>query len=451
MTVSSFEPDLASVLAPPLPFRREGLGYLYEPTSCPVRFRMDYLSRRADDVTGEIVIEASLPDLAGHVHQARLNLAATNSKRDLAIYLDRINNGVPWREFIETFAASVLRAERKGEPFLKAGRLPATTPHPPLLEKLVLDGKANAIYGPGGAGKGYLATGIAVAITQGIPFAGLAVQQGPVLYLDYEDDIGELDARVKEVSAGYGLAEPAELFYRVCRSPLRNQVHEISAFIPQEHIRLVIVDSVEAAAGVAGERGTYEDAAKSFFAAIRALGPVAALLIDHVSESGRQAARAGESPKPYGSIMKWNWLRNSWFVRRDESMRGPISYLALLHTKTNRGPLHSPMGLVLDFSDAGAVKFRRQDVRESAEPSKAMHLRERLEGELSRGALSVRELSDVLGESEHTIRTTLARHPGTFGRLSNGRRTLLAKTGPTLLDPEEEVGAEESSGDEIPF
>lgn len=412
------------VVPPPLKaFRRDGLGYIYEPPNCPVRFRMDYLSERADSITGEIVVESSVDGRANHIHQGRLNLDSTNGKRDLATYLQKIDGEVPWRQLLETFAAGILKAERVGEPFIKAGRLPQRMVPAPLVEKLLPALKPTSIFGPGGSGKGYIATGIAVHHNLGIPFVGLKVQKGRTLYLDWEDDVEEFDMRVKEVAAGLNLESVPEIDYRVCRSPLRHQAHQIARYVSENGITLVVVDSVEAAAGTAGEGRSYEDSAKSFFAALRQLGRVTVLLIDHVSSQSRKGEDTGPA-KAYGSIFKENWCRSTWEMRKDQKPGERMSQVALYHTKVNRGLLNNPIGILLDFTTEGAVMFRPCDPKTSEKLASKLSLADRIEAHLlANGPAAVVTLEDGLREPDNKIRAILTHklYKDRFRHLQDGR------------------------------
>ena len=109
------------------PFRRDGMGYLYEPVNgdgraLGIRLKADYLMRRAGDVTAELVVEATLPGVMPHLHQGRLNLDGTNSKRDLAKVLGEQTDIVNWRLVLEEFCVGILRAERQGDPGHRAVR-----------------------------------------------------------------------------------------------------------------------------------------------------------------------------------------------------------------------------------------------------------------------------------------------------------------------------------------
>jgi hypothetical protein len=437
----------------PRPFRPEGLGYVYEPPGLDVRLRVDYLQRRAEDLTGEIVVEATLPGVPSHLHQARFNLVSTTARETLARHLMKKTPGeyegsslVPWGDVLEQLCTSVLRAVRQGEPFLRVGRRPPRERERDLVTPLLIANKATVLYGPGSHCKGWVAVACSVCVTAGVRLAGMAVQQGEVLYLDWEDDEDVLDMRVKQISRGLELPEPVELHYRACRGPLRYQVHQVAAHISKHSIRLVVVDSVQMAAGSVGERGSYEERAQEFFEALRQLGKVTALCIDHVSKEGKRNQQG--TSDPYGSIFKVNWARLMWEVRKDQDFGRPISRLGLYHAKGNHGPELPPIGLVLDFSQPDRVVVRRDDVQASADLVGRLPLHQQITLALRDGPLTDLQLASLLNVKPNVIRAEVSRRRK-FERLPYGRVSLAEDAAAPEIGPEH-AEAEEMDADDAP-
>lgn len=406
------------------PFRRDGLGWVYEPPGTQVRLHVDYLRPHQDELSGEVTIQASMPGVASHLHQARLNLTSTTARATLIKHLLGLTDKVAWSKLVEQFCVAVIRQDREGEPFEFAGRRPARMRPPDLVERLLPAGKPTQLYGPGGVGKGIIATAICVCIETGYSFAGLSVAKGRALYLDWEDDVDEFDGRIKMVARGLGI-EPPEIAYRAMRSTLRSQLHRIASYVQEHGITLVVVDSVELASGTAGDRGNYEELAKSFFLALRQIGQVTVLMIDHVSDAARQ--NKGEVNKAYGSVFKGNWVRNAWEVKKDQEAGALKSAIGLYHYKTNSGPLYRPIGMLLDFSAPGSVAISREDVSESDTLSKALPKHEQVARLLRFGPLSQHDIcQQVDGLTEAYLRSDLARRKDRFQRLPNGLWALAA-------------------------
>lgn len=429
-------PNTGQPEAPTKAFRRDGLGWLYEPPGTPVRLHVDYLRPHQDELTGEVTIQANLPGVAAHLHQARLNLTSTTARTTLVKHLSGLTDKVSWSKLVEQFCVAVIRQEREGEPFEFAGRRPARLRPPDVVDRLIPSGKPTQLYGPGGVGKGILATAISVSIETGLSFAGLAVAKGRTLYLDWEDDVDEFDSRIKMVSRGLGI-DPPEIAYRAMRSTLRSQIHQVASYVQQNGITLLVVDSVELASGSVGERGTYEELAKSFFLALRQVGPVTVLLIDHVSDAARQ--NKGEVNKAYGSVFKGNWVRNAWEVKKDQEAGARRSMIGLYHYKTNVGGLFQPIGVLLDFSDPGSVVISREDVSQSDTLSKALPKHEQVARALRFGPLSQYDIcQQVEGLTEAYLRTDLARRKERFQRLADGRWALIAHEPRSYQEPDDD-------------
>jgi len=469
------EQTTPAVTETPRPFRRDGLGYVFEPQTeqgepCGVRMRVDYLHRRSDEVTAELLVEATLPGVPSHIHQARFNLTSTTARNTMAKHLALSTPHLAasqWGVWLEQCCAGVLRAERQGEPFLKVGRLPAQVRPPDLVEYLVQSGRPNAIYGPGGVGKGWIGTFIAVGIETGTDVGGLRVQPGRVLYLDWEDDRYTLNERVRMVAAGMGLPEPPEIRYRECQGALRNQVPQVARQIQEAEITLVIVDSVEMAIGTGDGSTSYEDKAMGLFGAMRTITasvkwPVAWLLIDHVSDEARRNTTGVN--KQIGSVMKGNLSRNAWEVRKDQEMGGSCSYLGLYQYKANHSGFAQPLGFKLDFSEPGMVTLSRYDVRERLELARRLPGQEQIKAVLLRGPREVSDIAAITGLKPNEVRVYLNRFQGRlFTKLPDDRWGVLTAmrgnadtAGPPTVRPERELPPHLhlvtlENGDEFPF
>ena len=55
------------------------------------------------------------------------------------------------------------------------------------------------LYGPSGLGKTWLALGLSKAVSEGMPFLGLATRQRPVVYVDFENPLPTLADRVRKL------------------------------------------------------------------------------------------------------------------------------------------------------------------------------------------------------------------------------------------------------------
>lgn len=398
------------------PFRKEGMGYAFEPVDeagVPrgVRMRADYLKRRGEDVTVELSVESFLPGSAGLLLQSKHNLSSMVSARDLAKYLGEQVGTVNWRSLLLEFSASILADQRKGQPFLKVGRLAGKPIQEYLIEPLIVRRKFNLLYGPGDAGKGTLAVWSAVVVQAGLGEAcGMRVQpDNQVLYLDWEDDELTMNGRVQAIAQGLGI-DPPEIHYRKCRGDLRSQVEQIARYVAEHHITYVIVDSVEMAcgAGSGDSAETYQNRALGLFDALQSCGDFTTLLIDHVSEEGRQHDKPGVV-KPYGSVFKLYEVRWAWQMVKDQAAGSRILHAGLYHAKHNNTMLLPPLGFAIEFRVDGGVVIEPEDVRESEELSRRMKIHDQLVEVLKRGPRSVADLCQITGAKDDSVRKTLGR------------------------------------------
>lgn len=376
-----------------------------------VRLRADYLKRRGDDFVVELVVESLLPGTGGLLHQGKHNLGSMTSNRDLAKYLSESITVLPamsWRTLLLEFCASVLAAERKGQPFLKVGRLDGKAAKQRyLIEPLLAEGKFNMLYGPGGAGKGNIAVWSAVVVQAGVGEAcSMRVQQRNVLYLDWEDDELTLNGRIQAVARGLDI-EPPEIHYRACRSDLRSQTEQIARYVATEHIGYVIVDSFEMACGVSAEGETYQHRALALLDALRTCGEFTTLLIDHVSEEGRQQTKG--IVKPFGSVFKLNEVRWAWMLQKEQAAGSRQLHAGLYHAKYNNAAPLAPIGLQIDFSDEDAVCITREDLRDSPGLAERMPLMDRVMEILKRGPRLAKDLEAITGAKPNTLSQALNR------------------------------------------
>jgi hypothetical protein len=413
------EPAL-SLVPQPDPFRKEGLGYVFEPADLRVRLRVDYLRERGDDFTGEIVVENL--GAGAHIHQARFNLVSTTTRAALAKHLaattrDTDLAGVPWADLVETLSVSVLRHERRGAPFLASNEIQPRPRARDLIQRLLPAGKVSMWYGPQGTGKGWLVMGAMVAASTGLPLAGWATDTTRALYLDWEDDEWTFRERLEAVAMGYaldGLIDSTPIVhYRHMRGPLARQLHTVLRFVDEQRIGLVVIDSVGLAAGATDDTGDYARVALQFFDVLSYLSPATVLLVDHITGANQKEALAG---KAFGSIYKMAEVRCAWEIRKEQEAGAEEQVVALYHTKHNHTPKYPAIGIRYEFSptqDGEApqwVSFGKADVRDSMELAKGLTKSERILAVLRRGPLDIVAICDLTDIKDNEVRAYLSRH-----------------------------------------
>ncbi len=413
--------------APP-PFRREGTGYIFEPPKTPVRFLVDRLHRSSEGMQARIAVESTLEGHEGHMYRGRHRLEGSRSMADLEKALEKIagpEHKIPWGSLLRTLTVSVVDAEEAGEPFVVVGGTarPRLARPPDTVEKLLPAGKPTQWYGAGSAGKGYIAIAACIAVASGIPFTGLSVTKGEVLYLDWEDDQATFEERVAAVATGMGIPPP-RIHYRSCRGggPLHEQIDTIARYVDRHGIALTVIDSVSMAGGMSSERSSYEETAVRLMTAVSLLRSTV-LLIDHVNAEGKEGK--GLAGRSYGSVFKGYLCRSTWEVRKEQEAGDKMSHVAFHHTKTNHSEVYLPIGFQLDFTEApDTVRVTRWDVRYSVSLSEGAPLEYLIDHALSDGAKTVTELEEMTGAKANSIRVTLNRgqKKGKYIRLKEGAR-----------------------------
>lgn len=328
--------------APPLV--KDGLGWRFSPPDAPVTMGFSRLLERSSELTAEIHVQTAGHGAPEHLLRRRVNLLGSRTPADLAKDLDLATDaaGWPWRKIIESAFASVVEAHREGDEVrLLGGRTSRPVALPHVIDGLLVANVANTWFGPGGTGKSTAAAVACVASTIEAPFAGRPVQRGTPLYLDWEDEDDAFEEILWEVSRGFSLDESARIHWRRMKSPLAGDIAYISALIDRLGATLVVIDSATRAMGAAGEHGTYESTAVAFAEAIRALGKVTTLIIDHVD--GETVKAGGVAKKAYGSVHKLNFVRNAWSVTLEKE--ASVQTVGWTHAKVNRGRLRDAFGM----------------------------------------------------------------------------------------------------------
>ncbi len=412
-------------LKPRRSLETHGLGWRYTVGQHNLVLDFSYV-KAGDEPTAEVAATADLPGLPMHQLRTRLRLLGSNSKRDFAKALwerTKLLDPAQWTNIVESACEAVLEKLRAGSPIHEIdGDFEAPPADTFLVAPLIHTGAATELYGPGGAGKGYLACGLAVSLGLGVPFCGLPTVSTRVLYLDWEDTLDEFKRRVRAIADGLGV-HPRKLLYRECRQPFSTMAEDLASYVAAEGVGLVIVDSAEAAMGDSGERSTSAARANRLYNELRYLN-TSALVIDHVTgESLKSKELAG---RPFDSVFKSFRARATWEVKKDQSLGASRWQVGLYLTKQNRTAPLAPIGIEIDLSTPGRVLFRRQDVRQSDVLSAATSWQFRIDGALWNAKLTHAELYALLGaESEAeqgTVRKTVSKgvQKGRYARDTDG-------------------------------
>jgi hypothetical protein len=220
-----------------------------------------------------------------------------------------------------------------------------------LCQDLVLAAYVTLLHGDGGVAKSLLALALAVAVAgDSREWLGRRVENGRVLYLDFELDAEEQARRVHQLCDGSGLEmPPKDLLYMSAVGHTTGEAFEAARKACMEHaVELLIVDSY----GVAlhGDAEHARDVIgfhQEYLEPLRALG-IAVFVIDH--QSRLQAGQSYQHKGAFGSVYKGNLARSVIQIEATERAEGTLT-VRLRQKKHNFGPLAEPFNVKLTFSE----------------------------------------------------------------------------------------------------
>lgn len=302
----------------------------------PVAIRIDRARQHSDGrISAEITVTSGSEPMAqnGHLHHSIMsNLLGPRIRSDVVKALKERADSIEWADYLEIVCENVIIRLRQGEPVVPLIDVAFQPGSRWRLAPILHEGLPTILFGFGGSLKSYLAHLWAVRVALGIDCAA-----GNVLVLDWESTQEEWRERQHMICVGLGVAEPPNLYYRRCASPLVSDIEEILEMVGELDINLVIIDSAAYACGDEPERaGPVTD----FFRALRSLH-CTTLIVAHQSNDS-------SSRKPFGSIFWENAARSTIQVRRSEHSDSAVT-VGLYNRKVNYGRPFQPFALTASF------------------------------------------------------------------------------------------------------
>jgi hypothetical protein len=406
LTLAASAPGVIAATPTPAPdsrepqLTREGLDVtLAWPDGA--RFQLSAVRDGREGVRGELTVTLGARRLSWGV----FSLSSTQARETLRKKLEAAAPGVPWREYLEEAAWRLTRAARQGEPLEPLTGLPEP-PGRELVPRLLYEGEPTLVYGDGDTGKSLFAMALAVAVHAGValPFGLRPTRAVPVAYLDWETSRTTADARLGLLAAGLGV-DPPPILYRRMRRPLAEEAEELAGDLARHRVGLVVIDS-QMFAVAASDGAPVHEPLTTFYTALRLLGPVASLIVSHVTGAD---ARSGGPARPYGGAFAFNGPRLVWEARRDPEVTDATA-IAFACRKANNLPQRpEPFGLRF-VPTAGAITVYPLDLAEAAPQTLAgTTLTYRLHLALANGPLGAPELAEAVGSAEPTVAALLRR------------------------------------------
>ena len=363
-----------------------------------LKFDLMRLDRRSGELSAELTVIGG-PEL---LHRARINLASTRSRSELATHLNKRMNGPDWPGLLESAGWQVIEAFRLGAPafLLRDAVEPAAAGW--ALKPILLARDPVLLFGDGGALKSYTALASAISLQTGLSLIdGFEPSRAfRVAYLDFE---WSPTAHKRRMRALCGPGDLPDILYVPCQvnGPLNHQVERIQRQFQDHRIDYAVIDSV----GLATD-GPPEEAASalSFFQALARL-EVGSLLTAHTN-------RDGDTSKPFGSVYWHNSARQTWFIKRERANGTSSVDVALFNRKVNDGAQREkPIGLRFQFSDS-TTTIRQREIASIPELEAQTYIRDRMAHALTAGAKTAAELAVELEASVNTIIQTAKRWDG---------------------------------------
>lgn len=372
-------------------------GYIFSWDDNEIKAKINRVDVHSDGrVTGELTISRSGGAIIMPAFQHNFSTEQTRAK--LAKSLTEKDSTIDWRAVIDQLSHHVQELARIGEPIQKLPTNENVKEPEFLVSPLIYKNLPNVFYGEKGVNKSTLAIFLYTCVT--LPWwdnpIGLAVpdEPTPALILDWETEADIVQWSASKLQRGMDLP-PFEINYRRCALSLRDDLEQIQNHIANNGIKMVIIDSLGAAAG--GDLKTPE-VALNFFTSLRKL-KVTSLIIAQTSKNEDGKKRI------FGSTYFEYYARNIWEIRKSQLCDDNSSDIALFHYGSNLSGKQKPIGISFHYNGAG-ISIDSMPV-ELAEFMEKADLQGRIIEYLINGSKSATEIAKYLQSTENSVKVTL--------------------------------------------
>ena len=380
-------------------------GYLIEwPEPPNLKAKVSRLHISSDgQVKGELEIRHNQNGKEAYsLVPTQFNFSTETTRSKFAKQLsEKLDLKIEWHEVFDYLSQKIQELARGGEPVIELVTGEDIKPPEYLLYPLIIKNYPNVIFGDPSAAKSTIAVILAQIVM--LPWhdnpLGLVApkQRVKVLYLDWEADAETIQWQTTMLQRGIEGAEILSLHYRHCAQPLASDLDELTWHIGATKANMIIIDSQGLAAG--GELKETQPALH-FYAGLRAL-KVTSLILAHNSKDKETKTRS-----IYGNQFFTAQARNIWEVRKSQEIDSKEMDMALFHRKPPPfAGVHKPIGFKIVFDDEAAkLDIRPSDPRTVGEFLDQMSLKTRIIEELKAGAMSNKELADILDVSPNQVK-----------------------------------------------
>lgn len=399
--------------------------YALEVPKAGILIEVDRLRRERHELHGEVLvtINGHFPNAKtirnGVLSIADLNLSSAQARNTRAKFLG-VRSDAPaldWYGLLEEFCYAVLTAERFGGPAQILADIPETDDSTELwsIDGLpILQKHPTVFFGTGESAKSYMAMWVAAQLcTRGLN----------VLYADWEWDGGDHSKRLGRMFR----PKPRNLFYLKAKRPLRYEYDRIRRLLKHHDCQFLVCDSVAPACAAPANES---ESATNYFGMIRELN-LGSLHVAHPPKGNGE--EGGRRPRIHGSVFFEYLARSIWWVEKASQNPENEIRIGMYQDKYNGGAHFAPRAYRLNFNGPTTI-VERIDIKSVEELASNLPLLDRVEQALSRGALPLTTIAELVDASPSSVRKILSRHASHFTRLPN-KRIGLSSNEPDLPIP----------------
>ena len=381
-----------------------------------------------DDIRCELTVHYDHPTRGGKLYSGRLLLIGPNSLRDVGGALTKADPEFDfWQPMLQQARDMAKDRFRTGEPStdLRIDTNQSVSRY--MVRPFILDRGITVFFGSEESAKSLFQMVLAVVIASGEEIAGIAAEEtGVVGYLDWEDDAGVHQERLKAICAGAGIdIASVHIEHKRMVASLAESARELKQWVATINARYIIADSLGMACG--GDPNDPALMIKTMIAA-RALNvPIGA--IHHLAKDAKDKSR------PYGTVYAAAEARMTWLVEKDgESSPGKLR-VALTNKKSNRTQRHPRQSFEISFTtNPDTEELLQVDVKplsfsDAADVGTGAGQKWRIAAVLKNGPKGLDDISAAAGIPKASCRMQLNRHKGTlFAKGIDDRWSIIAST-----------------------
>lgn len=392
-------------------------GYLIEwPDPANLKVRISRIRMPSD---GQVKGELEIRHIANKKEYILLvptqfNFSSEPTRRKYAKELTNklnLDQQIEWQEVFDYISQQVQELARSGDLYEEVFPDKKAAIPEQLIEGIIYKGVQNIIYGEKGTLKSTIAYLLGMCLTlpwHDNPLDLKVPKQGiKSLVLDWETERTIFQYCLTRLQTGMNIPL-CTLYYRRCALPLADDIEPIQKYVEATNAEMLIIDSLGAAAG--GERGELKgsESALAFNTALRKIrtksGPITSLILGQTTKPYEDKKRS-----IYGSVYFTYYARNIFELCRGEGDYENPAHVALFHRYCNLGRKQPTMRLQVNFDEENeGIQIERESISIS-EFAEKVSTSSRIQDALKDGAMTQKELKEMLGTSYQNIGQSLRR------------------------------------------